>query len=78
MAVPSVMIMPTRPIPPMSFAPRKIVKQPWKKWFAWLPVRVHKKRVWLKVVYRRKIVMSVDMDEVSYYEYGNIFDLITE
>lgn len=51
---------------------------PWKKWFAWYPVQVHSKRVWLKTVYRRKINTYVDMDDWARYEYGTIFDVLTD
>lgn len=55
---------------------RKIVTQPWTKWFAWRPVKIQEKRVWLKTVYRRQVVCHVDMDNWSYYEYGTIFDIL--
>ena len=51
---------------------------PWRKWFAWRPVTVHGNRVWLKTVYRRKINTYVDMDDWARYEYGTIFDVLTD
>lgn len=60
------------------FIARKIEHMPWKKWFAWYPVQVHSKRVWLKTVYRRKINTYVDMDDWARYEYGTIFDVLTD
>ena len=57
---------------------RKIEYMPWKKWFAWHPVIVHGNRVWLKTVYRRKINTYVDMDDWARYEYGTIFDVLTD
>lgn len=57
---------------------RKIVKHPWKPWFAWYPVRVHGNRVWLKKIYRRSINTYVDMDDWSRYEYGTVFDVIKD
>ena len=57
---------------------RKIDVSPWRKWFAWRPVNVHGNRVWLKTVYRRKINTYVDMDDWARYEYGTIFDVLTD
>lgn len=55
---------------------RKIIVHPWRKWFAWYPVKVHGKRTWLKTVYRRKVDTYVDMDDWARYEYGTVFDVI--
>lgn len=57
---------------------RKVITLSWEKWFAWYPVKVHNKRVWLKTVYRRSIFSYVDMDDWQRYEYGTIFDVIKE
>ena len=57
---------------------RKIEVLPWLKWFAWYPVKVHDKRVWLKYVYRRRILTYVDIDHWTRYEYGNIFDILKD
>lgn len=57
---------------------RKIETSPWRQWFAWYPVKVHSKRVWLKTVYRRSLLTYVDMDDWQRYEYGTIFDIIKE
>lgn len=57
---------------------RKVVILPWQKWFAWYPVKIHGKRTWLKIVYRRSIFSYVDMDDWERYEYGTLFDVITE
>ena len=57
---------------------RKVVTLPWEQWFAWYPVKVHGKRVWLKTIYRRSIYSYVDMDDWTRYEYGTIFDIIKE
>jgi len=65
-------------VPPIITVPRKRTIGPWKKWFAWYPVNVNNNRVWLKTVYRRCINTYVDMDDWSRYEYGTIFDVITE
>ena len=64
-------------IPPLNWH-RKRTVSPWKKWFAWYPVKVHNKRTWLKTVYRRKINTYVDMDNWARYEYGTIFDVLTD
>jgi len=61
-----------------DYVARKIVKSPWEKWFAWYPVKVHNKRVWLKTVYRRKINTYVDMEDWTRYEYGTVFEILTD
>jgi hypothetical protein len=61
-----------------EYVAREIVKSPWEKWLAWYPVKVHNERVWLKTVYRRKINTYVDMDDWARYEYGTIFDVLTD
>ena len=61
-----------------DFVARKIVKAPWKQWFAWYPVKVHGKHVWLKTVYRRWINTYVDMDDWTRYEYGTVFDILKD
>lgn len=57
---------------------RKTEVGPWKSWFAWRPVTIKSKRVWMKKVYRRKINTYVDHDNWARYEYGDIFDIIKE
>lgn len=57
---------------------RKITKSPWESWFAWYPVVMHNKHIWLKTVYRRRIAGYYEMHEIKYYEYGTIFDVINE
>lgn len=57
---------------------RKIAKAPWKPWFAWRPVTIKGKRIWMKRVYRRKINTYVDHDDWSRYEYGDMFDILKE
>ena len=61
-----------------DFIARKIEKGPWKQWFAWYPVKVHGKHVWLKTVYRRWINTYVDMDDWTRYEYGTAFDILKD
>ena len=58
------------------YVPRKQEVAPWEEWFAWRPVKVNGKRVWLKRVYRRCINTYVDMDDWRRYEYGTAFDVI--
>ena len=48
----------------------------WQEWFAWRPVKVKGKRVWLKKVFRRCINTYVDHDDWKRYEYGTAFDVI--
>jgi len=57
---------------------RKIETMPWKEWFAWRPVKIKGKRIWLKKVYRRCINTYVDMEDWTRYEYGDIFDVLKE
>jgi len=59
-----------------TFVARKIEVSPWKPWFAWRPVKIHGKRVWLEHIYRRCINTYVDMDDWKRYEYGTLFDVI--
>ena len=61
-----------------SWEKQKKRLEDWHEWFAWYPVKVHNERVWLKTVYRRCINTYVDMEDWSRYEYGTIFDVITE
>ena len=57
---------------------RKVVTLSWEKWFAWYPVKIHSRRVWLKTVYRRSIHSYADLDDWQRYEYGTIFDILKE
>jgi len=61
-----------------NFIARKITYSSWQKWFAWYPVKIHNKRVWLKTIYRRKINTYVDMEDWARYEYGTVFDVLTD
>lgn len=65
-------------VPGIYAVPRKVEFMPWSKWFAWYPVRVHGKRIWLTMTYRRCINTYVDMDNWSRYEYGTIFDVLQD
>ena len=56
--------------------PRKQTVHPWEEWYAWRPVKIHGKQVWLKSVFRRCINTYVDMDDWKRYEYGTAFDVI--
>ena len=51
---------------------------PWEKWFAWYPVKIAGRRVWLKTIYRRNILSYVDMDDWIRYEYGTLFDVLKQ
>ncbi len=57
---------------------RKQTLSPWKPWFAWRPVKIRGKRVWLKNVYRRCINTYVDYDNWKRYEYGDMFDVLKD
>ncbi len=61
-----------------TFVARKVITGAWKSWFAWRPVKVHGKRIWLKTIYRRCINTYVDYDDWKRYEYGNVFDIIKD
>lgn len=54
---------------------------PWHSWFAWHPVTIHGKSVWLKRVYRRADAVRWPTDSMSsYYSgwiYGDIFDVLS-
>lgn len=59
-----------------TWVPRKAEMHPWEQWYAWRPIKVNGKRVWLKKVYRRCINTYVDHDDWKRYEYGTIFDVL--
>jgi hypothetical protein len=59
-----------------TFVARKVVVGAWRPWFAWRPVTIHGKRVWLERIFRRSINTYVDMDDWTRYEYGTLFDVI--
>jgi hypothetical protein len=59
-----------------TFVARKLVVGHWQPWFAWRPVKVHGKQVWLKTIYRRCINTYVDYDDWKHYEYGTVFDVL--
>lgn len=67
-----------QPLIDYEYVARKTIVCPWEEWFAWYPVAIHNKRVWLKKVYRRKITYYVDMEEWSTYAYSTVFDLLTD
>ncbi len=47
----------------------------WRKWFAWHPVIINKRIVWLKPIYR-KFHLGFRIEE-SYFKYtDSIFDVI--
>ena len=57
---------------------RKIETMPWKPWFAWRPVKIKGKRIWMKKIYRRSINTYVDQDDWTRYEYADMFDVLKE
>jgi hypothetical protein len=59
-----------------GYVPRKVQEEPWTKWFAWHPVKIHGRRVWLRTIYRRYVVVFVDTNGRAKYEYGTLFDVI--
>lgn len=51
----------------------------WEKWYAWHPVKVHGRYTWLKTVYRRyNWAKSTEQPFGREYDYGTIFDVLTE
>lgn len=73
------MVANTRPPPDVGNNARRIRKDLWHEWFAWRPVKVHGKRVWLKRVFRRRPAhWSVEFDDWKRYEYGTIFDVLKD
>lgn len=66
------------PGPLDTFVARKIEIEPWAKWFAWRPVKIQGKRVWLKTIYRRYIMVLVDNSDWGHYEYGTLFDILKQ
>ena len=55
------------------------IDHPWKKWFAWHPVKVNGKRVWMKTIYRRyNWAKSTDFPFGEGYDYGTIFDVLKD
>ena len=55
---------------------RKVIPFPWEKWFAWRPVKIHGRPVWLRTVYRRTVICYVDMEKWNRVEYATLFDVI--
>lgn len=57
----------------------QIESNEWKKWFAWRPVKIKNKRIWLKTVYRRETtLMVVPVWCFPRYEYGTLFNVLSE
>ena len=59
-----------------GYVARKIERGTWQLWFAWRPVKIQEKRVWLKKVYRRARDTYFDNQKFTVYEYGTLFDVI--
>lgn len=49
---------------------------PWRKYFAWYPVKVYNKWMWLKHIYRRRVFYTIKGD--TNYEYGTVFDVLID
>jgi hypothetical protein len=62
----------------IEYQKRQFNWSPWCKWFAWHPVKVKGKRVWLRTVYRRGVEMHTPGGLWTLYEYGTIFDVLTD
>lgn len=61
-----------------EYIPRKTELGVWQEWYAWRPVKMKGKYVWLKKIYRRCINTYVDHDDWKRYEYGTAFDVIRD
>jgi hypothetical protein len=62
---------------PMSHTvPRKVVTEPWKKWWCWHPVKVNNTYTYFETVYRRTVFFYIDMEVIRKYEYTTLFDLL--
>lgn len=49
----------------------------WYKWFAWHPVNVKGKKVWLRYIYRTKRLRVLGIQNVrQVWVYGDIFDVL--
>lgn len=57
---------------------RCVVISPWNKWFAWYPVKLNDKRVWLKTVYRRDFSRHTMAGSKYWTEYKSLFDILTD
>ena len=59
--------------------PETKISYPWKKWFAWRPVKVKGKHTWMKTVYRKEIPKTyATYDDWTRYEYGDMFDVLKD
>ena len=64
-------------IDPIGNVWRKIEIEPWHEWFAWRPVKVNNKRIWMEKIYRRGIWhYGGDNGKWMSWEYGTIFDVL--
>ena len=59
-----------------GYVPRRTELGAWQEWYAWRPVKMKGKYVWLKKIYRRCINTYVDHDDWKRYDYGTAFDVI--
>ena len=51
----------------------------WKKWFAWYPIRLKGKVIWLKPVYRYRHYIRIGAPGEPFravWHYGDIFDVL--
>jgi hypothetical protein len=52
---------------------------PWREWYAWRPVRtVSGELVWLTTIYRLVGNTYVDYDDLTWYYYGTIMDVLKD
>ena len=63
----------------MGYQPLPVGYAPWNTHFAWWPVAVHGKYVWLKTVYRKRSKIRMLPDRIyTCWIYGTLFDVLSE
>jgi hypothetical protein len=48
-----------------------MLEQMWHAWFAWYPVKIEKRFVWLRTIERRRY-MCMDVERSEYREISNV------
>jgi len=62
----------------LDYAHSRIISFPWKKWFAWRPVRIDGKLQWMKYVYRQENSWYIHINDRCTYKYGTILDVLKD
>lgn len=61
-----------------NYPSRLSVISSWSKWFAWYPVTINNKRVWLQTVYRRHLSRHTPVGSSHWTEYKTLFDILVD